>query len=355
MVMIEPIVFGLDPGNSEATGAIARAGKASILTIPSDIGAGSLTQLTRIRGGAGQHRRLAPDEHVLEVDGSSCFVGALALEQSTTASSARGDVTRYWSGHTLRLLMVLAGTLIAEPSFTLRVVTGLTVLVWDTATTVPKVQHSLCGSHAFRLNGQERLMTVAGVMVVMEGAGALAVHGLAEDVPQAVIDIGARTTELFWAHGQRPILPRCTGFDRGVGDVGDVLAAAFLEQYGRALTPREVRDSLRALAHGRPHPPIFVDGQPVQLAELVARAIRDVGADIRSQISRAWRSSEQGKVAAEAARVLLIGGGGYYFATMLRALIPHLQVPKHAEHANAQGYLAICSQLPERAWARLRG
>jgi len=38
-------------------------------------------------------------------------------------------------------------------------------------------------------------MHVAGVMVVMEGAGALVVHGLAEDVPQAVIDIGGRTTE----------------------------------------------------------------------------------------------------------------------------------------------------------------
>ena len=352
--MPDPIIIGLDPGNSEATGVIALSGKPRVLTIPSDIGAGNLAHLTWIRGGAGQQRRLAPDEHVLEVDGSSWFVGALALEQSANASSARGDINRYWSGHTLRLLLVLAGTLIAEPSFTLRVVMGLPVMVWDKATTVPQVQHSLCGTHTFRLNGQARVLTVVSVMVVMEGAGALAVHGLAEDVPQAVIDIGARTTELFWAHGQRPVLPRCTGFDRGVGDVGDALAAAFLEQYGRALTPREVRASLRAYASGQPHPPIFVDGQPVQLREMIARAVRDVGDDIRSQVSRTWRSSEQGKVAAEAARVLLIGGGAYYFAPTLRALIPHVHVPKQAEHANAQGYLAIGSQLPERAWARLR-
>jgi hypothetical protein len=350
--MADPIVFGLDPGNSEATGVITPEGKVRILTIPSEIGAGSFSQLTRIRGGAGQQRRLAPDEYVLEVDGSSWFVGALALEQSATASSARGDVSRYWSGHTLRLLMVLAGTLIAERSFTLRVVTGLPVTVWDTATTVPQVQHSLCGTHTFRLGGQERMMTVVGVMVVMEGAGALVAHGRADDTPQAVIDIGGRTTELFWAHGQRPILPRCTGFDRGVGDVGDALAVAFLEQYGRALTPREVRESLRETAHGRAHPPIFVEGRPIQLGELIARTVRDVGADIRSQISRAWRSSEQGKVAAEAARVLLIGGGAYYFAPTLRALIPHLEVPKHPEFANAQGYLAIGRQLPERVWAR---
>jgi Actin like proteins N terminal domain len=231
--MADLIVFGLDPGNSEATGTVAPSGKGSVLTIPSDIGTGSLRELTRIRGGSGQQVRLDSGECVLEVAGSSAFVGTLALEQSANASTARGDVSRYWSGHTLRLLMVLAGTPIKEPTFTLRIVTDLPVTVWDHESTVPQVQQSLCGTHSFALNGQPRRMSVEAVMVVMEGAGALAVHGLADDVPQAVIDIGGRTTELFWAQGQRPVLPRCTGFDRGVGDVGDALAAWFLTQYGR--------------------------------------------------------------------------------------------------------------------------
>jgi hypothetical protein len=352
--MTEPLVFGLDPGNSEATGVIATPGKPRLLTIPSEIGAGSLSQLTRLFVGVGQARRLASDEHVLELDGSSWFVGTLALEQSASASSARGDITRYWSGHSLRLLMVLAGTLISASSFTLRLVTGLPVSVWDAKATVPQVQRSLCGRHAFRLNGQEREMMVEGALVMMEGAGALAAHGLAEVVPQAVIDIGGRTTELFWAQGQRPVLPRCSGFARGVGDVADAVAAAFLERYGRALSALELRESLRAVAHGKPHPSLFVDGRPAQIDELIGQAVRDVGADIRSNISRAWRSSEQGKVAAEAARVLLVGGGAYYFAPIVRALIPHLEVPRLAEHANAQGYLAIGSQLSERAWARLK-
>jgi hypothetical protein len=137
--MTEPIVFGLDPGNSEATGVVAPRGKGSVLTIPSAVGAGSLRELTRIRGGTGQHLRLEPGEYVLEVDGSSTFVGRLALEQSAQASTARGDVNRYWSGHTLRLLMVLAGTLIKEATFTVRIVTGLPVKVWDTEATVPQV------------------------------------------------------------------------------------------------------------------------------------------------------------------------------------------------------------------------
>jgi hypothetical protein len=353
--MTDPIVFGLDPGNSEASGTAAVGGKDRTLTIPSDIGAGSLQALTRIRGGSGQKGKLAADEYVLERDGASSFVGKLALEQSAAASSARGDVHRYYSGHTLRLLMVLAGAMIKEPQFTLRVVTGLPVQIWNTETTVPRVQHSLCGRHAFVLNGQPRVMTVEAVMVVMEGAGALAAHGLAEDVPQAVIDIGSRTTELFWAQGQRPILPRCTGFERGVGDVGDALAAWFLEAYGRELAPLELRDVLWSYAQQKAHRPLFVDGQSVQFADAVTRCVQVVGEQIVSRVSRVWRSSEQGKVAAEAAHLLAIGGGAYYFAPLLREIISHIRVPKQAELANAQGYLAIGRQLPERVWVRLRG
>jgi hypothetical protein len=161
-------------------------------------------------------------------------------------------------------------------------------------------------------------------------------------------------TELFWAQGQRPLLPRCTGFERGVGDVSDALAAWFLTQYGRELAARELRNVLWSYAQRKPHRPIFVDAQPIQLADAVARCVREVGEDICSRISRAWRSSEHGKVAADAARVLAIGGGAYYFASLLREMLPHLAVPRHAEVASAQGYLAIGQQLPDRMWARLR-
>jgi len=348
------IVFGLDAGNSEATGAISSEGNSRMLTIPAEIGAGQRRELERIRGAAGAKGRLAPGEYVLEVDGASFFVGRLALEQSAEASSGRGDMARYWSGHTLRLLMVLAGTLIKQPSFTLRVVTGLPITVWNLASTVPRVRQSLCGTHRFVLNGHTRVMRVEAALVVMEGAGALAIHGVAEDVPQAVIDTGGRTTNLFWAQGQRPVVPRCAGFARGVGDVGDLLAAWFLDQYGRELPPIEQRDILWSAAQRKPHRPIFVDGRAVEVGAETQRMIAQVGMDIRSQISRIWRSSEQGKVAAEAARVLYVGGGAYYFAPLLKESIPSLVVPKHPELANAGGYLALGQQLPEHVWARLQ-
>jgi hypothetical protein len=347
------IVFGLDTGNSEATGVLGPSGNSRLLTIPAEIGADQLRDLQRIRGGAGAKGRLASGEYVLEVDGASYFVGRLALEQSAETSSARGDVARYWSGHTLRLLMVLAGALIKEPNFALRVITGLPISVWDLASTVPRVQHTLCGTHHFRLNGHARVMTVEAALVVMEGAGALAIHGVAEDVPQAVIDTGGRTSNLFWAQGQRPVVPRCAGFARGVGDIADLLAAWFLDHYGRELAPREQRTILWSAAQRKPHRPIFVDGTAVELGAETQRIIAQVGMDIRSQVSRIWRSSELGKVAAEAAHLLYVGGGAYYFAPLLRESIPALIVPKHPEVANAEGYLALGQQLPERVWARL--
>jgi hypothetical protein len=138
-----------------------------------------------------------------------------------------------------------------------------------------------------------------------------------------------------------------------VGDVADTLAVWFLGQYGRELAARELRNVLWSYVQRKPHRPIFVDTRPIQIADAVARCVCEVGEDIRSRISRAWRSSEHGKVAADAARVLAIGGGAYYFAPLLREILPHLEVPKHAEVANAQGYLAIGHHLPDRVWARL--
>ena len=138
-----------------------------------------------------------------------------------------------------------------------------------------------------------------------------------------------------------------------MGNVGDALATWFEERYGRELAPLEVRDILRSYAQRKPHRPIFVDTKPMQLDNEVTRFVREVGMDIRSRVSRFWRAAEQGKVAADAACVLAIGGGAYYFAPLLREVIPHLDVPRQAEHANAQGYLALGRQLPDRVWTRL--
>lgn len=346
-------IVGLDAGNSEATLTTAPGGKGSALTIPSYLGSGTLDELLRVRGGAGKES-LGSGEYVLEYAGRSAFVGALALEQTVDASSARGDVSRYWNGHTLRLLLTLAGALLKGTDLTVRVVTGLPIAVWSKAT-VKQVQRSLCGTHTFSLNGRARTLTVDGCMVMMEGAGALAAHGLTEDVPQAVIDVGGRTTDLFWARGMQPDVSRCAGLPVGVEQAGDKLCDHFLRTYARELRQSELRGVLRAFVSGADGPPLYADGSRVLLNGEVGAAVDGVADAIGSFVAQRWRSSEQGKVAGEAARVLLIGGGAYYVAPHLKRIIPHLEVPRAPELANAQGYLAVGAQIPEAAWARLRG
>lgn len=346
-------VVGLDAGNSEATLTIAPGRAGSALTIPSYVGSGQLAELLRIRGGAGESA-LESGEYALELGERATFVGQLALDQSRDATAARGDVARYWNGHTLRLLCTLVGAALPKTNAnTVRVVTGLPVSVWS-KDAARRVQQALIGTHRYTLNGRARELTVEGVMVVMEGAGALAAHGTGESVPQAVIDVGGRTTDLFWAEGMKPSLPRCTGAAIGIEKAGDRLCADFQRQYGRELRRSELRAIFHTYTAGSPPPPLFVDGKRVDLAPQVAPAVRAVGDEIASFVGQAW-GEESGKVASEAARVLLIGGGAHYLAQQLRKLIPHLEVPKHPELANAQGYLGIGLQVPEAAWQKLRG
>ena len=215
-------VVGLDAGNSEATLTFIPSKQGSALTLPSYVGSGNLAELLRIRGGAGAEK-LEADEYVLELGGRSTFVGKLAIEQSRDATAARGDVSRYWNGHTLRLLCVLAGAAL-RGDLVLRVVTGLPVSVWSKQA-AKQVQQALVGEHRFTLNGKARRLTVEGVMVLMEGAGALAKEGTGEDVPQAVVDVGGRTTDLFWTQGMRPQPERCKAAPIGIEKAGDLLCA----------------------------------------------------------------------------------------------------------------------------------
>jgi hypothetical protein len=349
-----PLLASFDPGNSDTTLMLhANHGAEQHVTFPSLLGSGSLNELRRIRGGAGQDQ-FDPDEYVLTVDGRTYFAGRLAVEQSADADSARGDTSRYWSGHTRRLLLVAAGALLPRhPHATLRLVTGLPVAVWSTAN-VQRVQRALCGTHTFTLNERSFTRTIETVAVLMEGAGALAVHGLADDAPQAVIDIGGRTTDLFAAHGMRPLLDRCAGLPIGVEKVTDLLQRQFLEQHGRELRPDELRDVLRSYLDQQPHRALYVAGQKVAVHNDLENIIASVADEIARFVGQTWRSGERAQVAADAARVLLIGGGAYSFGSYLQKLIPHLTIPAQPELANVQGYLAFGARLRDADWARLR-
>jgi hypothetical protein len=275
-------------------------------------------------------------------------VGRLALDESRDATAARNDVSRYWSGHTLRLLLTLAAA--AGLNDPVRVMTGLPVAVW-TPENKRRVQASLQGTHRYSLNGRERVLVVDAVGVMMESAAALAAYP-ATDAPQAVIDIGGRTTDLFWAQGVRPVARRCSGVEAGVEKAHDALARHVLDECGRLLSPQELRAVFRSQILGQT-PAIYHDGRPLTFNGSVDAALAGVASEIASVVAQRW-GDERGHVASEAARVVLTGGGAYYFADALRAAIPHLEVPKAPELANALGYLQVGLSASEDAWQRNR-
>lgn len=344
------LVVGFDPGNSESTLTWRMADKARHMTIPSFVGSGRLDELQRVRSGAGGGGTLEKDELAIETGGASYFVGRLALAESRDASAARNDVSRYWNGHTLKLLLALASA--ANLFGPIRIMTGLPVSAW-TPENKRAVQRALIGTHHYRANGRDRVLVVEAVGVMMEGAAALAAYGL-EDVPQAVIDVGGRTTDLFWAQGARPVTARCDAIEAGVEKAGDLLSQDVQAEYKRTLRPHEVRAVLRAAATGATPPTLYSAGQPIHLNGQVGAAIQAVGQQIASYVAQKW-GDDRGGVASEAARVVLIGGGAHYFARQLQALIPHLEVAKAPELANALGYLSVGLGASDEAWARNRG
>ena len=341
---------GFDAGNSNADLVINRGSARRSLSIPSFIGAGRLKELTRIRaGGARGQGGLQANEYVLEQGHASSFVGELALAQSADPESQRGNPSRYWNGHTLNLLKVLAGALIPEKRFTLQVATGLPVQLWSEEA-AERVAASLNGVHVFTLNGEEREMTVDGVVTAMEGAGALFTHGSGDDEPECVLDIGGETSDAFYAIGQEPMMQRCAGIGRGVEAIGDLLREELRGR--RDLSVGEVRQILHAHAAGGPLPALSAGGKPLALNGEVTAAVQQVGEGITSWVSRLWRSGDSGLVAAEARTALLIGRGAYYFADQIKAVIPHIKVPRNPHLANAEGYCDLAYVMEDDAWYR---
>lgn len=322
------------------------------LTAPSFVGSGRLDELRRLRGGI-DSAELADDEFALEHGGQSYFTGRLAVEQCSDATAQRGDVERYWNRHTLRLLLAQVAGLVRDRDLVIRVVTGLPVALWS-RDAMRQVQRSLIGTHAIRLNGRDRTVTIDSVAVLMEGAGAVIAYGKSGDMPQYVADIGGRTTDLFKSHGMKPVIDRCVGYPVGVEKAGDLLNEVVAERFGRTLLPDERQRILRAFASRSALPTIYASGQPINFNGLVESAVQRVGDEILSFVSQHWRVSDRSGIASDAGQVLLVGGGAHYFQSLFQSAIPHLAVPPVPELANAEGYLKFGQRMKDQQWHDVR-
>jgi plasmid segregation protein ParM len=289
----------------------------------------------------------------------SYAIGDLALEQYAEPWTGHGFIQRYSSPYSLRGLLAVAASLIPDPEFGLSVVTGLPAETYiknmDMRQTIKK---ALDGTYTFTIDGGQnwRTVHVEIALVVMEGAGALIAYGdktTAKTTESAVIDIGGRTTDLYVARGQVPQTEYCKGKPLGVESATQLLMNAFEGQFRRPLSRSEARRMMRAAASGGlvAYPEVTVYGRPIdspQVERLTKEAITQVGTEIVSFVASTWRQSDQGAVAASFKPVLTIGGGVYYFYSVLKEQIPHLARTTDPIHANARGYCTLAARLLDR-------
>lgn len=347
--------FGFDFGNSTVVGmAFLQDRRYGAITFPSLSAPGSSANLEKMRSVANLPT-YGQDDYLLTYDNRETYLGKLAFE-SRDATSARGDANRYWSTRSLEALLVASASIIRQPDYEVFVVTGLPVETY-TKENRKRVREALEGEHGFFLNGRSYHAIVHVSQVIMEGAGAIIAHGDDRDVRQGAIDIGGRTTDLFATKGQTPRTDLCQGKPLGVETVGGLLAAMIRENLaGHVLETEDMYQVLRAYGGDGSYPELYFQGEQISAYNLVNwthQAVEQVAKNISSFVAATWSSNEHGSVASGFARVILVGGGAYFFHRQMRKLIPNLIVPQEPELANAHGYGALSSALGIPAHIRI--
>ncbi len=353
-----PAVYyaGYDPGSRIASLYLAPEDQLDelplALSVPSIVGDGLIADLMNTRATTDPNALLASllkkHEYVIEWEGQEYYVGELAEKEGKNPTTAHGASDRYWSRHSLLLLLTLAAALVPERKSELRVVTALPVTLYKTKENRSLVKKGLEGWYPFRFNGRDREVVVKVGAVVMEGMGALICHG-EESGKQAVIDIGERTIDLVAADGQTPLASLCDGEILGVGQIADDLIREVKGRYKRILSSIEAHEQLYAYANGKPFPRLVANQQPIppdEISNIIDRAIARVGRAINVYISQKW-NQEGGTVASNFSPILLVGGGAHYFEQTIRTLIPLVDLPEDPQDTNPQGYLALSLSLED--------
>ncbi len=331
-----PYSVGFDFGNSDTCVVLMGLDKAAkSLSIPSETALGDRERLQALE------IKIKPTDYIYRDENTELFVGDLAITQGGDTFSARGDVSRYHSDIALHLLLTTTAALTPnESEIAINVVTGVPVDTFIGNTAIRRtVKNELSGSYNFSLNDVDRCTHVTIKSVVMEGAGAMVKYGLNGKVRQGVIDIGGKTTDLFVSNGQEPISSLCKSIPIGVENAYDQLNAQFESLYHRPLDRSELRDIMYSFIGGKKPKPIYANGVLVTgVTDLARNATNKVGIEIASNIAAYWRDNLAGRVASSLARILLIGGGSYYYKDPIQRHIPNVSVPGKPEMANAAGY-----------------
>ncbi len=284
-------------------------------------------------------RSLKSDEHVIERDGIERFLGKLAVERSSAASSGRGSDARYYDGTTLDF--ILAGVAAALPGVSkasIRLTTVIPISLWHLSS---KVVDTLKGTHAFKYNGRDVRLTISTVTVKREGEAAYA--SLEGDTAGRllIIDGGGRTVNLalFNAGEYRS----GATLELGVEAALDNLDKALIGRGGRPLTLSERSELLDALVAGLPYG--YIVGGEKDNIEIEARRQFDATSHALVQELRA-------KVPAvdAAQRIVFVGGAAYpgLFGTAVKKELPRCELSSLRELANAYGAMGATKKAKKK-------
>src|SRR5260370_25264111 len=166
---------GYDPGSRIASLYLCAEDRPDELelsrSVPSIIGDGNVADLVNVRATTDPNTPLASllkkHEYVIEYEGQDYYVGELAEQEGKNATTAHGASDRYWSRHSLLLLLALAAVLIPEQKSQLRVVTALPVTLYRAKENRSLVTKTLEAWYPFRVNARDRELLVNAAALVM--------------------------------------------------------------------------------------------------------------------------------------------------------------------------------------------
>jgi hypothetical protein len=336
-----PTIVGIDPGNSTTIGYYEQGkGQSTSVVIPSEIAAGSLLAFEQTHQ---RSPKTQSEEHVMEHDGASVYVGKLATQQSAWSSAALGDNTRYWNGHAKRLILAALAALGITGDDPIHLATGMPFVLWKDKEHQKRMITSLKGTHQITYNGNERSFRIDRVLVLPEAGAALAAlpsrNGTSPESERAILDIGGRTIDGYYARAGQPVIARCFSDVIGLQDIKALLQDR-ISTRARALAGHELDSIIYAASVKHTSMPVvYHAGQQIDYTSELDAAIREVASRIASRASQAWGNGlHTGALAGAAAQVDLIGGGARLFAGVLQQHMPHAVLAGEPHMANVHGY-----------------
>lgn len=335
------IIVGVDAGNSTTVAYWEQGkGQGTTLIIPSDIAAGSLLAFEQTHQRSPKSEN---DEHIMEHEGASVYLGKLATQQSAWSSAALGDNTRYWTGHTKRLILAALAALGLTGDDPIYLATGMPFTLWKEKENQKRVIASLKGKHHIVYNGNERSFQIDRVLVLPEAGAALAAipsrNGTSPESERAILDIGGRTIDGYYARAGQPVIARCFSDTIGLQDVKDLLQQRMSER-ARPLAAHELDSIIYAASvNHTTMPVVYHAGQMIDYASELQAAVSETAARIVARASQAWGNGlHTGALAGAAAQIDMIGGGAHLFAGALKEHMPHAVVQPDPHTANVHGF-----------------